>query len=214
MLGDTGGATRAATEAVRLLTPIGDAWGMVHAEAMLGAIANAEHRFGHAADALTRAAALSERLGFAGQAALHLTTLGRVQQRSGAPGQARDTLARAIQAAATAGGLRIAATARIHLARALRGAGDQATARTLLEANDRWYRASGGGDGALLTRHAATTTSRPRRWRSTPWPGPPPPEGTCPGRRGSSRRPTACTPRSGTPWTTPTARTRGPPARS
>jgi hypothetical protein len=36
--------------------------------------------------------------------------------------------------------------------RALRGAGDQATARTLLEANDRWYRASGGGDGALLTR--------------------------------------------------------------
>jgi tetratricopeptide (TPR) repeat protein len=152
MLGDTGGATRAATEAVRLLTPIGDAWGMVHAEAMLGAIANAEHRFGDAADALTRAAALSERLGFAGQAALHLTTLGRVQQRSGAPGQARDILVRAIQAAATAGDLRIAATARIHLARALRGAGDQATARTLLEANDRWYRASGGGDGALLTR--------------------------------------------------------------
>jgi predicted ATPase/DNA-binding SARP family transcriptional activator len=152
MLGDTGSATHAAIEAVRLLTPIGDAWGMVHAEAMLGAIANAEHRFGDAADALTRAAALSERLGFAGQAALHLTTLGRVQQRSGAPGQARDTLARAIQAAATAGDLRIAATARIHLARALRGAGDQATARTLLEANDRWYRASGGGDGALLTR--------------------------------------------------------------
>ena len=152
MLGDTGAATRAATEAVRLLTPIGDAWGMVHAEAMLGAIANAEHRFGDAADALTRAAALSERLGFAGQAALHLTTLGRVPQRSGAPGQARDTLARAIQAAATAGDLCIAATARIHLARALQGAGDQATARTLLEANDRWYRASGGGDGALLTR--------------------------------------------------------------
>lgn len=47
---------------------------------------------------------------------------------------------------------RDAATARIHLARALRGAGDQATARTLLAANDRRYRASGGGDGALLTR--------------------------------------------------------------
>src|SRR4030095_16252959 len=58
---------------------------------------------------------------------------------------------------AVEGDLRIAATARIHLARALRGASDQATARTLLEANDRWYRASGGGDGALLTRclHAA-----------------------------------------------------------
>ena len=152
MLGDTAAATRSATEAVRLLGPIGDAWGMVHGEAMLGAIANAEHRFGDAAAALDHAAALSETLGFAGQAALHLTTLGRVQQRSGAPEEARDTLDRAIQAAATAGDLRIAATARTHLARTLRGAGDPAGARTLLEANDRWYRASGGGDGALLAR--------------------------------------------------------------
>ena len=152
MLGDTAAASRSATEAVRLLTPIGDAWGMVHAEAMLGAIANAEHRFGDAAAALERAAALSETLGFAGQAALHLTTLGRVQQRAGEPARARETLARAIQAATTAGDLRIAATARTHLARTLRGAGDPAAARTLLEANDRWYRASGGGDGALLTR--------------------------------------------------------------
>jgi tetratricopeptide (TPR) repeat protein len=126
MLGDTPSATRDATEAVRLLTPIGDAWGMVHAEAMLGAVANAEHRFADAADALTRAAALSETLGFAGQAALHLTTLGRVQQRSGAPTQALDTLTRAIGAATTGGDLRIAATARIHLARGLRGAGDRA----------------------------------------------------------------------------------------
>jgi hypothetical protein len=55
-------------------------------------------------------------------------------------------------AATTGGDLRIAATARIHLARTLRGAGDERTARTLLEENDRWYRASGGGDGALLTR--------------------------------------------------------------
>jgi hypothetical protein len=152
MLGDTTGATRAATEAVQLLTPIGDAWGMVHAEAMLGAVANAEHRLADAADALTRAASLSETLGFVGQAALHLTTLGRVQQRSGTPQAALDTLHRAIQAAATGGDLRIAATARIHLARTLRSAGDQTAARTLLEENDRWYRASGGGDGALLTR--------------------------------------------------------------
>jgi tetratricopeptide (TPR) repeat protein len=152
MLGDTPSATRDATEAVRLLTPIGDAWGMVHAEAMLGAVANAEHRFADAADALTRAAALSETLGFTGQAALHLTTLGRVQQRSGAPTQALDTLTRAIAAATSGGDLRIAATARIHLARGLRGVGDQAAARGLLEENDRWYQAAGGGDGALLTR--------------------------------------------------------------
>jgi predicted ATPase/DNA-binding SARP family transcriptional activator len=152
MLGDTAAATREATEAVELLKPIGDAWGMVHAEAMLGAVANAEHRFGDAAPALTRAAALSETLGFAGQAALHLTTLGRVQQRAGNPRQARGTLAGAIAAATAGGDLRIAATARIHLARTLRGAGDQAAARALLEENDRWYRASGGGDGALLSR--------------------------------------------------------------
>ena len=152
MLGDTPGATRAATEAVQLLTPIGDAWGMVHAEAMLGAVANAEHRFSDAAAALTRAAALSETLGFVGQAALHLTTLGRVQQRSGDPEQALDTLARAIRAAAAGGDLRVAATARTHLARGLRNLGDETTARALLEENDRWYRASGGGDGALLTR--------------------------------------------------------------
>jgi len=152
MLGDTTGATRAATEAVQFLTPIGDAWGMVHAEAMLGAVANAEHRFADAAAALTRAASLSETLGFVGQAALHLTTLGRVQQRSGAPDEARGTLNRAIQAATTGGDLRVAATARIHLARTLRSAGDQATARSLLEENHRWYRAHGGGDGALLTR--------------------------------------------------------------
>ena len=162
MLGDTTGATRAATEAVRLLTPIGDAWGMVHAEAMLGAIANAEHRLGDAAAALTRAASLSETLGFVGQAALHLTTLGRVQQRSGSPRQAIDTLARAIQAATAGADLRIAATARIHLARALRGTGDQAAARALLEANDRWYRASGGGDGALLTRCLLAAVSAER----------------------------------------------------
>ncbi|HEX2373191.1 MAG TPA: BTAD domain-containing putative transcriptional regulator [Actinomycetota bacterium] len=159
MLGDTVGATRSATEAVRLLTPIGDAWGMVHAEAMLGAVANAEHRFADAAAALTRAAALSESLGFVGQAALHLTTLGRVQQRAGATEQALDTLARAIRSATTGGDLRIAATARIHLARGLRRSGDQASARTLLEENDRWYRASGGGDGALLTRAALAAMS-------------------------------------------------------
>jgi tetratricopeptide (TPR) repeat protein len=119
---------------------------------MLGAVANAEHRFTDAAAALTRAASLSETLGFVGQAALHLTTLGRVQQRSGAPDEARGTLNRAIQAATTGGDLRVAATARIHLARTLRSAGDQTTARALLEENNRWYRASGGGDGALLTR--------------------------------------------------------------
>ena len=65
---------RRRTRRSRLLTPIGDSWGLVHAEAMLGAIAQAEHRFDDAATSLSSAAAASERLGFLGQAALHLTT--------------------------------------------------------------------------------------------------------------------------------------------
>ena len=41
----------------------------------------------------------------------------------------------------------------MHLARILRAAGDdEVAARALLEQTDRWYRAAGGGDGALLTR--------------------------------------------------------------
>ncbi|MFZ0161356.1 MAG: BTAD domain-containing putative transcriptional regulator [Kineosporiaceae bacterium] len=159
MLGDTARATRAAQEAVQLLAPIGDSWGGVHAEAMIGAIAQAERRFTDAAQALSRAAATSQELGFLGQAALHLTTLGRVEQRAGNTEAAIDTLNRAIQAADTNGDLRIAATARVHLARILRASGEDADALSLLEQTDRWFRASGGGDGALLTRCLLASTS-------------------------------------------------------
>jgi predicted ATPase/DNA-binding SARP family transcriptional activator len=151
MLGDTGSASRDAHEAIRRLTPIGDSWGLVHAEAMLGAIAQAEHRFQDASQHLTRAAATSELLGFVGQAALHLASLGRVQQREGDSHAAIPTLNRAILAATNSGDLRLAATARLHLARLMRATGDADAARSLLEQNDRWYRSAGGGDGALLT---------------------------------------------------------------
>ncbi len=152
MLGDTTAATRDADEAVVLLTPIDDSWGLVHAKAMLGAVADAEHRFDDATNFLERAVARSEALGFLGQSALHLTTLGRVRQRAGDQEEAVGILTRAIDAAGRAGDLRVAATARIHLARAGWALGDPATARTLLEENDRWYRASGDGGGALLSR--------------------------------------------------------------
>ncbi len=151
-LGDTTGAARAATEAVELMTPIGDSWALVHADAVLAAIAQAEHRFDDAATSLTRAAAASEQLGFLGQAALHLTTLGRVLQRAGDTARAVDTLDRAISAAGRSGDLRIAATARTTLARLHRAAGETDIAVALLRQNDRWYRDSGGGDGALLTK--------------------------------------------------------------
>jgi predicted ATPase/DNA-binding SARP family transcriptional activator len=151
MLGDSASAARDAHQATQLLTPIGDSWGLVHAEAMLGAIAQAEHRFVDATEHLTRAAATSELLGFVGQAALHLASLGRVQQRAGDTHAAITTLNRAILAATNSGDLRLAATARLHLARAMRTTGDAQAARSLLEQNDRWYRSAGGGDGALLT---------------------------------------------------------------
>ncbi|ABL79541.1 transcriptional activator domain (plasmid) [Nocardioides sp. JS614] len=152
MLGDTTGATTAANEAVDLLTPIGDSWALVHADGLLGAIAQAVGHLDEAAGFLTRAAEASERLGFLGQAALHLTTLGRVEHRSGNTANATETLKRAIVAAGRSGDLRIAATARVNLARLLRGAGQPDAALVLLEQTDRWYRTSGGGDGALLTR--------------------------------------------------------------
>jgi tetratricopeptide (TPR) repeat protein len=152
MHGDTVLAAEDANEAIQLLTPLEDSWGLVHAEAMLGAIAQAEHRFPDAAEHLTRAATTSELLGFVGQAALHLASLGRVQQRSGDPHAAILTLNRAILAATNSGDLRLAATARLHLARLMRTTGEVDAARSLLEQNDRWYRAAGGGEGALLTR--------------------------------------------------------------
>jgi len=152
MLGDTTGATTAANEAVDLLTPIGDSWALVHADGLLGAIAQAVGHLDEAAGFLTRAAEASERLGFLGQAALHLKTLGRVEHRSGNTAAATETLKRAILAAGRSGDLRIAATARVNLARLLRAAGQPDAALVLLEQTDRWYRTSGGGDGALLTR--------------------------------------------------------------
>ena len=145
MLGDTAHAGQDADEAIHLLDPLEDSWGLVHAEAMLGAIAQAEHRFGDAAEHLARAAAQSELLGFVGQAALHLASLGRVQQRAGDPHAAILTLNRAILAATDSGDLRLAATARLHLARLRRTTGEADAARSLLEQNDRWYQAAGGG---------------------------------------------------------------------
>jgi len=152
LLGDTASASEAGNEATQMLTPSGDSWALVHAEGMLGAIAQADGHLDEAAGFLARAAAASERLGFLGQAALHLTTLGRVEQRAGNTQGAIETLERALVAAGHSGDHRIAATARVSLARLLRASGKPDAALILLEQADRWYRASGGGDGALRTR--------------------------------------------------------------
>ena len=150
MVGDTAAATRDATEAVRALGPIGDSWGMAHAEGMLGGIAQAEHRYDDAARALARAADESATMGFLGQAALHRASLARVQQRLGDPAAAA-SYERAIRDALSVGDGRLTATARLNLARLLRGTDQGAEAVALLEENQRWYESAGGGDFALLT---------------------------------------------------------------
>jgi tetratricopeptide (TPR) repeat protein len=150
ILGNTAAATRDGTEAVGVLGPIGDSWGMAHAEAMLGGIAQAEHRYDEAARALARAADESATMGFLGQAALHLGSLARVQQQLGDPA-AVASYEEAIRDATSVGDGRLAATARLNLARLLRGAGQGTEAVALLEENRRWYQSAGGGHFALLT---------------------------------------------------------------
>ena len=152
MQGDTAAAARDGAEALGLLTPLGDSWGLVHATAMLGGIAQVEHRFEDSIEALTGAVQESVALGFLGQAALHLGSLARVQQRAGRPMEAADSYHRALDAATASGDSRMAATARLNLARLLRATGDGHAAATLLRENLEWYAGAGGGDGALLSR--------------------------------------------------------------
>jgi predicted ATPase/DNA-binding SARP family transcriptional activator len=162
MVGDSATASRDASEAVEIIAPIGDSWAMVHAEAMLGGIAQAEHRFEDAARALARAADASATMGFLGQAALHRASLARVQQRLGDPA-AVSSYQQAIEEAAAVGDGRLAATARLNLARLLRGARERDAAVALLEENERWYRSAGGGDYALLTHCMLSAERRDKR---------------------------------------------------
>ena len=150
MVGDTAAATGNASEALGMLEPIGDSWGLAHVGAVLGGIAQAEHRYDDAARALTRAAEESAAMGFLGQAALHRATLARIQHRLGDPA-AVASYEQAIREALSVGDGRLTATARLNLARLLRGNGHGSEAFALLEENQRWYASAGGGDFALLT---------------------------------------------------------------
>jgi tetratricopeptide (TPR) repeat protein len=129
---------------------IGDSWAVVHAQALLGGIAQAEGRFQEAAQALEHAADESVTLGFLGQAALHRASLARAQQRAG-DARAAGSYRRAISEAIAGGDGRLAATARLNMARLQRAAGDTEQAAGLLRENQRWYASAGGGDFALLT---------------------------------------------------------------
>jgi predicted ATPase/DNA-binding SARP family transcriptional activator len=145
-LGDVGAGREACEAAIAIITPLRDAWGLQHAEAALGRVAQAEGRFAAAAEHHARAADAAGRLGFPGALGLHLVHLGRARLAGGEP--AESTLDEAVAAAERAGDRRLLAMARVARAEASLAAGDRATARALLTEAVRWYTAAGGGEGA------------------------------------------------------------------
>ncbi|QJY49008.1 BTAD domain-containing putative transcriptional regulator [Pseudonocardia broussonetiae] len=155
-LGDTTAGRTACEGAIRLIAPLDDTWGLLHAEGLLGGIARAEHRFADAARHHAHAAESAAALGFGGATALHLANLGRSQHDAGDPAAA-GTLQRALTAAEQEGDLRLLAETRVSPAEVLLFTGDRAAAQDLLLAADRWYTASGGGDGAALAARLLAT---------------------------------------------------------
>jgi predicted ATPase/DNA-binding SARP family transcriptional activator len=152
-VGDLAGAAAACAAALEILTPLGDQWALGHAEALLGGLAQAQHRYGEAVDHLTRAAAAADRLGFVAAGGLHRAGLGRAYQQAGDPAAALDAFAAAIEAGRASGDLRVAALARVRRARLLRSLGRLDDARADARAARAWFRSAGGGDGALLAEH-------------------------------------------------------------
>ncbi|MHA6783136.1 AfsR/SARP family transcriptional regulator [Pseudonocardia saturnea] len=148
-LGDTLAGRNACEDAIHLIEPLGDAWGLLHAEGLLGGIARAEHRFADAARHHAHAADSAAGMGFYGAAALHTANLGRAQHADGDPAAAA-TLRRAIAGAEHEGDLRMLAETRVTLAEVLLSSGDRATAYDLLVNANRWFTRSGAGDGAAL----------------------------------------------------------------
>jgi tetratricopeptide (TPR) repeat protein len=152
-LGEVGRARAACDEALRRLVPLGDGWALSHAEGLLGALAQAEHRFADGTGHLARAADAAHRLGFLAAGSLHRANLGRAHEQNGDRAAAAQAFEAAIGTARTAGDLRIVAHTRTRLARVRRALGDRPAARELLAEAQRWYETAGGGDGAPLAAH-------------------------------------------------------------
>jgi tetratricopeptide (TPR) repeat protein len=152
-LGEVGRGRAACDEALRRLVPLGDGWALSHAEALLGALAQAEHRFADATGHLARAADAAHRLGFLAAGSLHRANLGRAHEQNGDRAAAARAFEAAIGTARAAGDLRIVAHTQTRLARVRRALGDGPAARALLAEAQRWYATAGGGDGALLADH-------------------------------------------------------------
>jgi predicted ATPase len=148
--GDMARVRAACEEAAGLLVDLGDDWLTSHIEAILGQLAQAEHRLTEAADHLLQAAEAARRVGIPAAEGFHLASLGRVLQQAGDHQAAITTLERAIELTRAVGLMRPVALARIRLGRLLQGLGDKDSARSALAAADDWFRASGGGEEALL----------------------------------------------------------------
>ena len=149
-LGALADGQTASQEALKLIRPLGDNWGLSHAEAILGGLAQAEHRYADAVDHLDRAADAAGNLGFGSAAAHHLTNLGRVHQEAGYLGSARTALHQAIAAAQAVGDSRTVAYARAHLGSAPRALDERTNAQLVIMAAREWFEAAGGGEGAVL----------------------------------------------------------------
>jgi predicted ATPase/DNA-binding SARP family transcriptional activator len=149
-VGQTERAAEACRQALRLLEPIGDRWGTIHADAMLGALAQVEQRYVAAITHLHDAATAAHELGFVAAEAHHLANLGHAQQQAGDASSAVATYEAAIAVARSCGDGRTAALAEARLASVCRSVGQTTRAQTLAEAAQRWYRAAGGGEGLAL----------------------------------------------------------------
>jgi tetratricopeptide (TPR) repeat protein len=132
------------------LEKVEDPWLHVRGDAMLGELARVQHRFDDAVTYIGRAAQTSGRLGFLQTEAYQLSSLGRAQCQAGDYPAGAATLELAVDKAEATGDVRLAALARVHLARVLRAVGQVERARTAVETATGWHRAAGGGEQAAL----------------------------------------------------------------
>ena len=148
--GDVSRAVDRCEDVQQCLAGVDDPWLHVRRDAMLGELARLQHRFDDAVDHIARAAETSHQRGYLQTEAYQVASLGRAQCQNGDHPAGAATLRLAIDKAEATGDARMAALARVHLGRVLRALGDDAGARSALEAAAVWHREAGGGEQARL----------------------------------------------------------------
>jgi predicted ATPase len=148
--GDQERSVDAAAWVQHWLRTVEDPWLHVRRDAMLGELARLQHRFDEAVVHIGRAAQASRRLGFRQTEAYQVASLGRAQCQAGDYDAGAATLEVAVGRAESAGDMRLAALARVHLGRVLRAVGQVTPARAALEEAAAWHRGAGGGEQAAL----------------------------------------------------------------